>query len=61
MHAWAAVISTDTAFLLAALALVAPAYARLRVFLLALSVVDDVGALTVIAIFYTAAFQLIPR
>jgi Na+/H+ antiporter NhaA len=55
------VISTDTAFLLAALALVAPAsHARLRVFLLALSVVDDVGALTVIAIFYTAAFQLIP-
>lgn len=61
VHAWAAVISTDTAFLLAALALVAPAsHARLRVFLLALSVVDDVGALTVIAIFYTAAFQLIP-
>lgn len=61
LYAWAAVISTDTAFLLAALALVGPRqHVRLRVFLLALSVVDDIGALTVIAIFYTVGFQLLP-
>ena len=61
LHAWAAVISTDTAFLLAALALVAPtAPRRLTVFLLALSVVDDIGALTVLAVFYTSDFRLVP-
>ncbi|KAE8762783.1 Na+/H+ antiporter NhaA [Georgenia thermotolerans] len=52
--AWGAVISTDTAFALGMLALVGPKNApRLRVFLLALAVVDDIGALTVIAAFYT--------
>jgi Na+/H+ antiporter NhaA len=35
-------------------------HGRLRIFLLALSVVDDIGALTVIAVFYTTGFQLIP-
>lgn len=60
-HAWAAVISSDTAFLLAALAIVGPAApGRLRVFLLALSVVDDIGALTVLAVFYTTDFRLVP-
>jgi len=57
-HAWAVVISTDTAFLLAALALIGPrAPGRLRVFLLALAVVDDIGALTVIAVAYTEQFN----
>lgn len=52
--AWGAVISTDTAFALGMLALVGPRNApRLRVFLLTLAVIDDVGALSVIAIFYT--------
>jgi Na+/H+ antiporter NhaA len=53
-HAWGIVISTDTAFLVGALAVVGPKFpARLRIFLLTLAVVDDVGALSVIAIFYT--------
>ncbi|MRJ76021.1 Na+/H+ antiporter NhaA [Aeromicrobium sp. SMF47] len=53
-HAWGVVISTDTAFLVGALALIAPKHpARLRVFLLTLAVVDDIGALGAIAIFYT--------
>ncbi|MCA1184913.1 MULTISPECIES: Na+/H+ antiporter NhaA [unclassified Saccharopolyspora] len=52
--AWGVVISTDTAFALGMLALVGPRKApRLRVFLLTLAVVDDIGALGVIALFYT--------
>jgi Na+/H+ antiporter NhaA len=51
---WGAVMSTDTALALGALALVAPSGAtRLRVFLLTLVVIDDLGALIVIAVAYT--------
>ena len=58
-HAWGVVISTDTAFLIGALALIRPRHpARLRVFLLTMAVVDDVGALAVIAFFYTSHLQL---
>jgi Na+/H+ antiporter NhaA len=60
-HAWGVVISTDTAFLVGALALVGPkAPGRLRVFLLALAVVDDIGALSIIALVYTADFTPLP-
>ncbi|MBL0888225.1 Na+/H+ antiporter NhaA [Myceligenerans indicum] len=56
-NAWGVVISTDTAFLVGGLALVGPrAAGRLRIFLLALAVVDDIGALTVIALVYTGDF-----
>lgn len=52
--AWGTVISTDTAFALGLLALIGPRNApRLRLFLLALAVIDDIGALTVIGLFYT--------
>lgn len=52
--AWGMVISTDTAFLLGVVALLGRACpSPLRIFLLALAVVDDIGALAVIAIFYT--------
>ncbi len=50
---WGAAISTDTAFALGVLALMAPSGTRLRVRLLTLAVVDDVAALLVIAIVYT--------
>lgn len=60
-HAWGVVISTDTAFLVGALALIGPrASGRLRVFLLALAVVDDIGALSIIALFYTENFTPLP-
>ena len=60
-HAWGAVISTDTAFLIGALALVGPRHsARLRLFLLTMAVVDDIGALAVIAVFYTSDLRLVP-
>ena len=60
-HAWGLVISTDTAFLIGALAIIKPKYpARLRIFLLTLAVVDDIGALCVIALFYSERIQVAP-
>ncbi|MFT4279738.1 Na+/H+ antiporter NhaA [Microbacterium sp.] len=56
--AWGVVISTDTAFLVGALALIGPRVpGRLRIFLLALAVVDDIGALSIIALVYTDSFE----
>jgi Na+/H+ antiporter NhaA len=60
-QAWGMVISTDTAFLIGALAIIKPKYpGRLRIFLLTLAVVDDVGALIVIAVFYSEAIAVAP-
>ncbi len=57
---WGAAMSTDTALALGALALVAPSGAtRLRVFLLTLAVVDDLGALVVIAVAYSGHVSLL--
>jgi Na+/H+ antiporter NhaA len=57
---WGAAMSTDTAFALGVLALVAPPGThRLRLFLLSIVVVDDLGALAVIAIVYTDHVELI--
>jgi Na+:H+ antiporter, NhaA family len=59
--AWGVVISTDTAFLLGVLVLVGPACpTQLRLFLLTLAVADDVGALAIIALFYTEELALGP-
>ena len=53
-HGWAAAMSTDTAFALGMLALVAPrAPERLRAFLLTIAVVDDLVAIAIIALVYT--------
>lgn len=61
VSAWGIVISMDTAFLLGALAIIGPKFpARLRAFLLTLAVVDDIGALLVIAIFYNSGFDPAP-
>ncbi len=58
---WGAVISTDTAFLVGALAVAGPkSSGRLRVFLLTLAVVDDIGALAAIAVFYTTDLDPVP-
>ena len=57
---WGAAMSTDTAFALAGLALVAPRSAtRMRVFLLSLAVVDDLAGLLVIAFAYTSHVSLV--
>jgi Na+/H+ antiporter NhaA len=58
-HGWGAAMSTDTAFALGMLALVGRRFpARLRAYLLTISVVDDVIALAVIAIFYSGDIKL---
>lgn len=60
-RAWGVVISTDTAFLVGALAIIGPKYpARLRTFLLTLAVVDDIGALLAIALFYSDHVRYLP-
>ncbi|HEX2075726.1 MAG TPA: Na+/H+ antiporter NhaA [Geodermatophilus sp.] len=51
---WGVVMSTDTAFVLGVLALFGPRCPdRLRLFLLTLAIVDDIGAIAVMALFYS--------
>ncbi len=57
---WGAAMSTDTAFALGALALVASGATRLRVRLLTIVVIDDLVALLVIATVYTEDVSLLP-
>jgi Na+/H+ antiporter NhaA len=59
-HGWGAAMSTDTAFALGVLALVAPGGTRLRVRLLTLAVADDLVALVVIATVYTKHLSVTP-
>ncbi|MCW2697663.1 MAG: putative cyclic nucleotide-binding protein [Modestobacter sp.] len=59
-HGWGIPMATDTAFVLGALALVGPRCpTQLRVFLLSLSVVDDIGALSAVAVFYSDDLDLV--
>jgi len=57
---WGAAMSTDTAFALAVLALVAPNGTRVRVQMLTLAIVDDLVALMVIAVVYTEHVEFGP-
>ena len=59
-HGWGAAMSTDTAFALGVLALVAPRATRLRIRLLTLVVFDDLVALLVIAVVYSERLELVP-
>jgi Na+/H+ antiporter NhaA len=59
-HGFGAAMSTDTAFALGVLALLARRGTRLRVFMLTLAVADDLAALVVIATAYTEHVSLVP-
>jgi NhaA family Na+:H+ antiporter len=55
-HGWGTVIATDTAFMLGCLALFGSRIPpSLRLFLLSLAIFDDIGAILVVALGYTAA------
>ncbi|BAN46467.1 Na(+)/H(+) antiporter NhaA [Metapseudomonas resinovorans NBRC 106553] len=52
-HGWGTVMATDTAFVIGCLALLGPRIPPiLRVFMLSLAIVDDIGAILVVAIGY---------
>ncbi len=58
---WGIPMATDIAFALAVLAVAGRRLpVQVRIFLLTLAVVDDLGAITVIALFYTEAVQAVP-
>lgn len=58
---WGIVIGTDTAFMLGALAIVGPRLStQLRVFLLAITVIDDIVAVTVIGFVYSGSVSYAP-
>jgi NhaA family Na+:H+ antiporter len=59
-HAWAIPAATDIAFALGVLSLTAGALpSSARVFLLSLAVVDDLGAIVIIAVLFTTSFNLV--
>ncbi|WP_069812580.1 Na+/H+ antiporter NhaA [Streptomyces sp. TP-A0874] len=58
---WGVVIGTDTAFMLGALAIVGPRFVtQLRVFLLAITVIDDIVAVAVIGFVFSETIHLKP-
>ena len=58
-HGWGVPMATDTAFAVALIAMMGPRVPiELRIFLTAAAIVDDIGAITVVAIFYSGDLHL---
>jgi Na+:H+ antiporter, NhaA family len=59
-HGWGVPMATDTAFAVALIAIMgARVPVELRIFLTAAAIVDDIGAIIVVAIFYSDALNLV--
>src|SRR5450755_382068 len=57
-HGWGVPMATDIAFSLGVLGMVKGIPSELKVFLLTLAIADDIGAIMVIAFFYTGALHV---
>jgi NhaA family Na+:H+ antiporter len=58
-HGWGVPMATDTAFAVALIAIMGPRVpVELRIFLTAAAIVDDIGAIIVVAIFYSDALHV---